>query len=163
MDKIKDPAQLRAIVDELKSQGKKIVFTNGCFELLHRGHVHCLQEAKRQGDILVVGLNSDSSLAALKGPPRPLQPQADRAEVLAALAGVDFVVIFDEPDPLNLINLLKPDVLVKGGDYSKEGIIGGKEVESWGGKVVIVPLLTSSDGSATPISTTATIERIHRR
>ena len=163
MDKIKDPAQLRAIVDELKSQSKKIVFTNGCFELLHRGHVHCLQEAKRQGDILVVGLNSDSSLAALKGPPRPLQPQGDRAEVLAALACVDFVVIFDEPDPLNLINLLKPDVLVKGGDYSKEGIIGGKEVESWGGKVVIVPLLTSSDGSATPISTTATIERIRRR
>ena len=92
-----------------------------------------------------------------------MQPQGDRAEVLAALACVDFVVIFDEPDPLNLINLLKPDVLVKGGDYSKERIIGGKEVESWGGKVVIVPLLTSSDGSATPISTTATIERIRRQ
>lgn len=163
MDKIIDSAQLKAIVDELKSQDKRIVFTNGCFELLHRGHVRCLQAAKQHGDILVVGLNSDSSLAALKGAQRPLQPEGDRAEVLAALACVDFVVIFDELDPLNLVNLLKPNVLVKGGDYSKEGIVGAKEVESWGGKVIIVPLVTSSDGSATPLSTSATLARIRRQ
>lgn len=147
-EKIQERGQLKVILDRLKAQGKRIVFTNGCFDLIHRGHIHCLKEAKKQGDILVVGLNSDSSVRKLKGPPRPILPQADRAEVLAAMACVDYVTIFDELDPGNLIERLKPDVLVKGGDYSKDEIVGAKLVESYGGRVVVVPYLPGASTSA---------------
>ncbi len=116
-------------------RAQKIVFTNGCFDLLHVGHVRYLQEAKACGDYLVVGVNSDSSVQILKGPARPIQNQNDRAEILAALASVDCVVIFDEETPEKLIHQLKPDVLVKGGDWKPEQIIGGSFVLSYGGQV----------------------------
>lgn len=146
--KIQERAQLKHLLDQQRAQGKRIVFTNGCFDLIHRGHIHCLKEAKKQGDVLVVGLNSDSSVRSLKGPPRPILPQEDRAEILAALACVDYVAIFNELDPGNLIELLKPDVLVKGGDYSKDEIVGAKLVQSYGGRVVIIPYLPGASTSA---------------
>lgn len=138
-DKIKDRTNLLKTIQALKAQGKKIVFTNGCFDLLHVGHVRYLQEAKKEGDVLVVGLNSDRSVRELKGEDRPLISQAERAEVLAALEMVDFIVIFDEITPLKLINAVEPDVLVKGGDWKREDIVGSEEVESRGGKIVVVP------------------------
>lgn len=114
---------------------QKIVFTNGCFDLLHIGHVRYLQEAKRQGDILVVGVNSDRSVKALKGPSRPIQNEADRAEILAALACVDYTIVFDEETPEILIQSVMPDVLVKGGDWKIEQIVGSEFVLSRGGQV----------------------------
>ncbi|MCK5135329.1 MAG: D-glycero-beta-D-manno-heptose 1-phosphate adenylyltransferase [Bacteroidales bacterium] len=119
----------------------RIVFTNGCFDLLHRGHVYNLSRAREIGDILVVGLNSDASVSRLKGPGRPVNPQQARAEVLAAMAFVDFVIIFHEDKPLNLISTVKPHILVKGGDYKVEEVVGYREVTSWGGRVEIIPLL----------------------
>jgi rfaE bifunctional protein nucleotidyltransferase chain/domain len=116
-----------------------VVFTNGCFDLLHVGHVRYLQEARKQGDCLVVAVNSDSSVEEIKGPGRPIVPDSQRAEVLAALACVDWVTIFDEFDPLILIELLKPDVLVKGSDWPEEKIIGAPEVRGGGGKVLRIP------------------------
>ncbi len=113
----------------------RVVFTNGCFDLLHVGHVRYLQDAKKQGDYLVVGLNSDSSVKTLKGEGRPIQTELERAEILLALSAVDAVCIFSEDTPLNLINSVKPDVLVKGGDWKVEDIVGSKEVLSWGGEV----------------------------
>lgn len=151
--KIKERAELAKIVGRLKAEGKRIVFTNGCFDIIHRGHIHCLKEAKRQGEVLIVGLNSDASVRDIKGESRPLIPQEDRAAILAALSCVDFVVIFDEPTPLELIKLLKPHILVKGGDYKKDDIVGAKEVEAWGGRVVTVPLVPGT-------STSSIIERI---
>ena len=127
------------IVGNLHRRGKKIVFTNGCFDLLHVGHARYLTQARRQGDVLVVGLNSDRSVRALKGETRPLIPQADRAEILAALEAVDYVTVFDEQTPLELIKLLAPDVLVKGGDWKVDQIVGAKEVRRCGGKVVVAP------------------------
>lgn len=127
---------LQKVSEELSSQRqKKIVFTNGCFDLLHVGHVRYLQEAKAQGQLLVVGVNSDASVKRLKGPTRPIQNENDRAEILAALAAVDFVVIFDEDTPAKLIETLRPDVLVKGGDWKPEQIVGGTFVLSYGGQV----------------------------
>jgi D-beta-D-heptose 7-phosphate kinase/D-beta-D-heptose 1-phosphate adenosyltransferase len=122
-----------------KAEEKRVVFTNGCFDILHAGHVHCLEKAKSFGDRLVVGLNSDSSVRRLKGPDRPLNAEAFRAMVLAALSTVDLVVLFEEETPLNLIRAVKPDVLVKGGDYRLQDIVGGEETASWGGKVIVVP------------------------
>jgi len=122
------------------AQGK-VVFTNGVFDLLHPGHVDVLLGARRRGDLLVVGLNSDSSARRLdKGPDRPVRSQAERAYVLAALAMVDAVVIFDEDTPLEVVKALRPDVLVKGGDYTEATIVGAQEVRSWGGDVVVIPL-----------------------
>lgn len=118
----------------------RVVFTNGCFDLVHAGHVDYLYEARRLGDALVVGLNSDASVRRLKGPGRPITTQDDRARVLAGLACVDAVTIFDEDTPRELIAELLPDVLVKGGDYRAEDVVGGDVVESAGGRVVIVPL-----------------------
>ena len=115
--------------------GRKAVFTNGCFDLLHVGHVRYLQEARAAGDLLIVGLNSDASVRRLKGPTRPLQTESDRAEILAALAAVDFTTLFSEDTPLELIQALRPDVLVKGGDWSPEAIVGGPFVLSYGGEV----------------------------
>jgi rfaE bifunctional protein nucleotidyltransferase chain/domain len=118
----------------------RVVFTNGVFDLLHPGHVDILVGARRHGDALVVGINSDSSVKRLKGPERPLRSEADRGYVLAALEAVDAVVVFTEDTPLELIRHLRPDVLVKGGDYTADTIVGARDVARWGGRVVIVPL-----------------------
>jgi rfaE bifunctional protein nucleotidyltransferase chain/domain len=115
--------KLRAKLGELRASGRKVVFTNGCFDIIHVGHVRYLREARSLGDILVVGLNSDSSVSRLK-PGRPVNPEADRAEVLSALRSVDFVTIFDEDTPYELISSLRPDILVKGGDWKREDIVG---------------------------------------
>jgi D-beta-D-heptose 7-phosphate kinase/D-beta-D-heptose 1-phosphate adenosyltransferase len=138
--KILDRNSLKAKVDWLRQSGKTVVFTNGCFDLLHVGHVRYLQEARKQGDCLVVAVNSDSSVEQIKGSGRPIVPDSQRAEVLAALGCVDWVTIFDELDPLILIKLLKPDVLVKGSDWPEEKIIGAPEVRGGGGKVLRIPL-----------------------
>jgi D-glycero-beta-D-manno-heptose 1-phosphate adenylyltransferase len=118
-----------------ENKNKKIVFTNGCFDILHRGHVSYLAEARKLGDLLVIGLNSDASVKRLKGPERPINREKDRQYVLSQLKSVDFVEIFTEDTPLNLILTVKPNVLVKGGDWKIEQIVGGKEVISWGGEV----------------------------
>ncbi len=130
-----------------------VVFTNGVFDLLHPGHVDVLTAARREGEALVVGLNSDDSVRRLKGPDRPVRSEAERAYVLAALEAVDAVVVFDQPTPLELIRLLRPDVLVKGGDYSEATIVGASEVRAGGGRVVIVPITPGH-------STTSTIARL---
>lgn len=125
----------------LQREGRRVVFTNGCFDLLHVGHIRYLKAAKALGDCLVVALNSDVSVQAIKGTQRPIIPQEQRAEILTALSSVDFVTIFEEPDPARLIALLQPDVLVKGGDWSRERIVGRREVESQGGQVLSLPLV----------------------
>lgn len=134
-------------------QGKKIVFTNGCFDIMHVGHVRYLTAAKAKGNILVVGLNSDKSVKAIKGEKKPIICESQRAEVLAGLCGVDYIIIFDEPDPLKLIQAIKPDVLVKGADWSEDKIIGADFVKSHGGQVVRVPLVPK-------ISTSSIIQKI---
>lgn len=123
MGRVVSQAEVKNIIPMLKAEGRKIVFTNGCFDIIHTGHVRYLREAKKLGSALIVGLNSDSSVAGIK-PGRPVNPQDQRAEVLAALEMVDYVVIFNEDTPYNLIKLIKPDVLVKGGDWKKEDIVG---------------------------------------
>ncbi len=140
-------------VSDWKKQGKKIVFSNGVFDLLHKGHIFSLSQAAKQGDVLVIGLNSDASVKSLKGESRPINDQDARALLLAALVMVDAVVIFEEDTPLELINSILPDVLVKGGDYTIDQIAGAKEVVANGGKVVINPIL---DG----FSTTSIIQAI---
>lgn len=131
----------------------RLVFTNGVFDLLHPGHVDVLLGARRQGDALVVGLNSDASVKRLKGPERPVRTEAERSYVLAALGMVDRVVIFDQDTPLELILRLRPDVLVKGGDYTVGTIVGAPEVQSWGGRVAVIPLTPGQ-------STTSIIQRL---
>ena len=139
-NKVKPDADLKKILAERRAKGQKIVFTNGCFDLIHIGHTRYLQAARDLGDLLVVGVNSDASLRGLsKGAGRPIVPDAQRAEVLAALACVDYVVLFDEPDPGRLIADLQPDILVKGGDWGIAEIVGREEVETMGGKVVSLP------------------------
>lgn len=130
--------ELKQIVNKLKKDGKKIVLTNGCFDILHLGHVKYLEEAKKLGDILIVGVNSDKSVRILKGKERPIMPEKERAEIVAALKYVDYVVIFYETNPENVIAQLKPDIHVKGGDYAKDEIPESKLVESLGGKTVIL-------------------------
>jgi len=137
--KVLDRKTLKERVDSFRQSGKIVVFTNGCFDLLHVGHVRYLEEARKQGDCLVVAVNSDSSVRQIKGPERPIIAEEQRAEVVAALGCVDWVTIFDEPDPLVLIKLLKPDVLVKGGDWPEEKIVGASEVKEAGGKVSRIP------------------------
>ena len=151
--KIKTLAQMRAVVARLKGRGKKVVFTNGCFDILHVGHVRYLQRAKNQGDVLVVGLNTDRSVKEIKGEKRPVVPEKERAEILAALEFVDYVVPFDETNPLRLIEALKPNVLVKGADWPKSRIVGREIVEKIGGRVVRVPLVAGA-------SSTGVIEKI---
>ncbi|MES0371500.1 MAG: D-glycero-beta-D-manno-heptose 1-phosphate adenylyltransferase [Mariprofundaceae bacterium] len=121
---------------------KRVVFTNGCFDLLHPGHVTYLEDAKNLGDILIIGLNSDDSIRQLKGPSRPINSLADRAHMLAGLRSVDLVVPFSEETPVDLIKALLPDLLVKGGDYLPDDIVGAKEVREAGGEVIVVPFLT---------------------
>ncbi|MDP8247743.1 MAG: D-glycero-beta-D-manno-heptose 1-phosphate adenylyltransferase [Candidatus Tritonobacter lacicola] len=137
---ISRPALKRA-VGALRKSGKRIVFTNGCFDLLHIGHVRYLERAGSLGDVLVVGVNSDRSVRKLKGSGRPLMPEGERAEILAALSFVDYVTIFGEDTPAELIEKIKPDVLVKGSDYGKREIVGRDVVEEGGGRVVRVPLV----------------------
>lgn len=145
--KIKERKKLAKIIKLLKAKGKRIVFTNGCFDLLHLGHVRYLEKAKILGDILVVGINSDSSVRKLKGPKRPLLPVRERAEILSGLGCVDYITIFHELDPLKLITSLQPNVLVKGGDWTKGQVIGGEVVEKLGGKVVILPFVKGASTS----------------
>lgn len=153
--KIYSRRRLAQAVRRLKRQRRRIVLTNGCFDLLHVGHVALLEHAKRLGDVLIVAINSDRSVRALKGPRRPIVPHRDRARLIAALSSVDYVTVFDEPTPSRLIALLKPDVLVKGADWSARGIVGQEVVKRLGGRVIRVPLL---DG----YSTTRLLARIAR-
>jgi rfaE bifunctional protein nucleotidyltransferase chain/domain len=136
-----------------KRNGRRVVFTNGCFDLLHPGHIETLEKARSLGDALVVGVNSDHSVRDMKGAGRPILPERERAEVLAALECVDGVVIFDEPTPRETIAALLPDVLVKGGDWASDAIVGREEVEAAGGKVISLPVVAG-------FSTTAILEKI---
>ena len=151
-DRVMNRSELAQRVALWKANGERVVFTNGCFDLLHIGHISVLEQARRCGDRLIVAINSDASVSSLKGPTRPIVGERERARVLAALAAVDAVVIFEEPTPLELIMAVQPDVLVKGGDYDVESIVGAGQVQSWGGEVRIVPLV---DG----FSTTRLIEK----
>lgn len=136
------------VVHELRRQGKRVVLTNGCFDLLHPGHVRLLAEARRLGDVLVVAINSDRSVRALKGPERPIFPEAERAEILAALEAVDVVTVFDDPTPHAIIARMTPQVLVKGGDWGPEEIVGRAQVEAAGGEVHSIPLIEGYSTSA---------------
>ena len=148
--------QLQIERERLRQAGKKVVFTNGCFDLLHPGHVRYLQQARALGDALIVALNSDRSVRELKGDKRPILTEAERSEVMAALACVDFVTVFDEPTPREIISALLPDVLVKGGDWGVDAIVGREEVEAAGGKVMSLAFVEGC-------STTDVIERIAQR
>jgi len=139
--KICNLAQLATKAQHWKDAQQKIVFTNGCFDLLHAGHVTYLEAAKKRGDKLILGLNTDRSVSAIKGPTRPVVNENDRARVLAALESVDAVILFDEDTPLNLINTVKPHVIAKGSDYTADQVVGGKEVESWGGEIALIDLV----------------------
>jgi D-beta-D-heptose 7-phosphate kinase/D-beta-D-heptose 1-phosphate adenosyltransferase len=130
---------LRARASAWRQAGERITFTNGCFDLLHIGHITLLENAHREGDRLVVGINSDQSVRGLKGSTRPIVGERERARILASLAAVDAVIVFDEPTPLRIIEALRPDVIVKGGDYTEETVVGANAVRSWGGRVKIVP------------------------
>lgn len=140
-DKICDLNSLNERVALWRSQGQKIVFTNGCFDLLHAGHVTYLEAARQRGDRLILGLNTDRSVSALKGPTRPVIHEQDRARVLAALESVDAVILFDEETPLNLIHAIRPEVIAKGSDYSEDQVVGGAEVKSWGGQVALIDIV----------------------
>ena len=153
LSKILELQDVIKVVHELRRSGKKIVFTNGCFDILHVGHVRYLAAARSQGDVLVVGLNSDESVRSIKPENRPIVNQNQRAEVLASLECVDYITIFNEPDPLKIIKELKPDVLVKGSDWIEEEIIGADIVKANGGKLVRVPVVPD-------ISTSRIIQRI---
>ena len=133
--KIKNLKELKKIIARLKAKGKKIVFTNGCFDLLHYGHVKYLEAAKGKGDILVVAINSDASVKKIKGKKRPILKEQERLRIVAALASVDYVVLFKEITPLKVIQLLKPDILIKGADWNKANIVGGDIVLAYGGRV----------------------------
>ncbi len=152
-EKIFAREKLKEVIDRLKAEGKKIVFTNGCFDILHVGHTRYLGEAKRLGDILIVALNSDSSVRAIKGEKRPLVPEAERAEVLASLKAVDYVTVFHEETPLALIEYLRPAVIVKGGDWDENKVVGRDSVGKWGGRVAIIPEIKGA-------STTNIVEKV---
>ena len=151
--KVKSRSALKKIIAGIKKAGGKVVFTNGCFDILHYGHVRYLEDAKKLGNCLVVALNSDLSVKKIKGQGRPLVRQQDRAKVIASLESVDYVTIFNETTPLTLINLLQPDLLVKGGDWEPGAIVGAKEVRDSGGKVRTIALAKGR-------STTSLIKKI---
>ncbi|HEY7317847.1 MAG TPA: D-glycero-beta-D-manno-heptose 1-phosphate adenylyltransferase [Candidatus Binatia bacterium] len=152
-DKVKSLDELRVLTAAEKTDGKIVVFTNGCFDLLHRGHIHLLREAKALGDLLVVAVNSDRSVKMIKGPARPIVSETDRLELIAALEMVNYVLLFDEPDPYNIVSILRPHIIVKGGDWSAAQVVGGDLVQRNGGKVVVIPYLKG-------FSTTEIIARI---
>ena len=155
MKKILSWEALKNEVDRRRGEGQKIAFTNGCFDILHVGHVRYLREARKTGDLLILALNSDASVRAIKGDKRPLVPQEERAEVAASLEAVDYVTLFDETTPLKLIEYLRPDCLVKGGDWREEAVVGRDAVRSWGGRVVLVPVVEGA-------STTNIVEKIRQ-
>jgi rfaE bifunctional protein nucleotidyltransferase chain/domain len=144
------------IIEQLKADGKRVVFTNGCFDIIHMGHTTYLKAARNLGDFLIIGLNSDKSAKQLKGPERPINPEKKRGEALLALDYVDAVVIFSEETPLKLISKLRPHVLVKGGDYNKNEIAGKEEVEANGGQVIVLPFLAG-------YSTTKILEKMRKK
>ena len=156
LDKIVTLEDLVTRLGRVRKSGQKIVFTNGCFDIMHVGHVRYLAEARSQGDMLIVGLNSDGSMRTIKGEKRPIVCQDHRAEVLASLACVDYVVLFEGPDPLRLIQTIKPDVLVKGEDWAADAIIGADDVKSRGGKIVRISFIEET-------STTGIIQTILQR
>lgn len=139
--KIKNLRELKRIISSLKAKGKRIVFTNGCFDLLHYGHVKYLESAKRKGDILIVAINCDVSVKRIKGNKRPIINEKDRTKIVAALESVDYVVLFKEDAPFKIIKLLKPDILIKGADWDKKGIVGRDFVLSYGGRVSTINLV----------------------
>lgn len=151
--KFKNLDELTELAAQARQNGKSVVFTNGCFDILHRGHVHVLRQAKAAGDLLIVALNSDRSVREIKGAHRPVLPETDRIELIGAMEMVDYVIIFDERDPYKLIAAIKPDVLAKGGDWSAEKIVGADVVEQAGGRIVVIPYLKG-------FSTSEIIERI---
>lgn len=146
-NKIKTKDELKTISDLLKKQKKTVVFTNGCFDLLHYGHVKYLEDSKKQGDVLIVGLNSDESVRKIKGSPRPVISQDDRLRILAALESVDYVTTFNETTPLEIIKYLMPNVLVKGSDWDKKKIVGADLISKAGGKVITVPFVNGKSSS----------------
>ena len=152
-DKIKDLQELKKAIEFHRKKDEKIVFTNGCYDLIHIGHVRCFREGKRLGDILIVALNSDRSVRSIKDPPRPIISQEERAEIISSLESVDYVTIFDQDDPRDIIASVKPDILVKGGDWNLNTIVGREIVESYGGKVFALPLVKG-------VSTTQIIKTI---
>lgn len=154
--KIKSLSSILRIVSRFRREGKSIGFTNGCFDILHPGHVHYLERAKKYVDILILGLNSDKSVRKIKGPNRPVNNHNDRAKVIAGLDAVDYVVIFDDPTPYEIVKKIKPDYLFKGGDWKKSEVVGREIVESYGGRVVIIPYLKG-------YSTTSVIKKICRK
>jgi D-beta-D-heptose 7-phosphate kinase/D-beta-D-heptose 1-phosphate adenosyltransferase len=151
--KVVTPSAAAEAAERWRSRGYKVGFTNGCFDLLHPGHVHLLEQCRAMCDRLIVGMNADASVSRLKGPTRPVQQEAARAAVLAALTSVDLVCMFEEDTPLNILKLIKPDILIKGADYTRDTVVGAREVESWGGKVALANLLPGH-------STTATLARL---
>ena len=151
--KLRNLDELTELAAQARQNGKSVVFTNGCFDILHRGHVHVLRQAKAAGDLLIVALNSDRSVQEIKGANRPVLPETDRIELIGAMEMVDYVIIFDEPDPYKLIAAIKPDVLAKGGDWSAEKIVGADVVEQAGGRIEVIPYLKG-------FSTSEIIERI---
>lgn len=151
--KIQSLEALAARTRRLRSDGRRVVFTNGCFDLIHTGHLELLEKAREYGDLLVVGVNSDDSVRRWKGTGRPIVPVGDRSRILAALESVDYVCIFGEDTPLETILALRPDVLVKGADWKEKGVVGRSEVEGWGGQVVLVSLVEGQ-------STTGLVEKI---
>jgi len=153
LEKLVEKNKIQAVLAELKKQNKKIVMTNGCFDILHAGHVRYLKESKKFGDILVVGLNSDSSVKALKGPSRPINGELDRAEVLSGLESVDYVVLFDEISPAKLLEEIKPDIYTKGADYTVDTLPEAKTVLAYGGKIEFIKLVEGR-------STTKIIDKI---
>lgn len=155
VEKILSTETLRVTVQELKRNNLKVVFTNGCFDILHPGHVRYLRMARQLGDVLVVGINSDRSVREIKGEPRPILTQEERSEILSALESVDFVTVFDESTPRQLIQTILPDILVKGGDWGVNEIVGREDVEATGGRVVSIPFEPGQ-------STSGIIDRILR-
>ena len=153
--KIKSLSQLKRCLLPLRRAGKRIVFANGCFDILHMGHITTLREAKRLGDVLIVAVNSDGSVRRLKGANRPFIPEKERTAILASLEMVDYVILFPDETPLRLIRQLEPDVLVKGNDYEGKEVVGQDVVEARGGKVVLIPIVPRH-------STTLLVEKIRR-
>ena len=151
--KLKSSDEITVIAAKARADGKVVVFTNGCFDLIHRGHVHVLREAKAAGDLLIVGINTDRSVKSIKGKSRPIVSEIDRVELIAAMEMVNYVVLFDEPDPTRLIAAIKPNVLAKGGDYNSDQVVGRELVERAGGRIAVIPYLQG-------FSTTEIIERI---
>ena len=151
--KLKSLEELKSIALQAKARGQKVVFTNGCFDILHQGHLHVLREAKALGDLLIVAVNSDGSVKRLKGPSRPVIGEAGRSELIAALEMVDYVTLFAETDPRRLIEEIQPDILAKGGDWRRDQVVGADIVERSGGTVAVIPYLKG-------FSTTEIIERV---